>query len=218
MLASLQSFPDYTPAEKWADAAIHVLGLGAAPLGIAWLFVHAGPEMTPGRIVTSTVYAVGLLGMLWASALYNLVRAGPLKSILRRIDHAMIFVMIAGTFTPLGFVALSQDIATPLCIAVWLLAAMGGALKLMNQNWAERISVFLYLALGWAALLPLVATLPGGALTLILIGGALYSLGSFIHTRVSWPFHNAIWHALVLCAAGVHLAAVAEVIAMPAVG
>jgi hemolysin III len=222
MLSSHQSFPDYTPAfpdytpaERWADAAVHALGLIASPLAIAWLFLHAGPKITPERIVTGTVYAAGLLGMLWASALYNLVHAGPLKSILRRVDHAMIFVMIAGTFTPLSFIALSQDTAIPLCIAVWVLAAVGGALKLMNQNWAERISIFLYLAMGWAALLPLVATLPGDALALVLIGGVLYSLGSFIHTRVAWPFHNAVWHALVLCAAGMHLAAVADVIAMP---
>jgi hemolysin III len=130
----------------------------------------------------------------------------------------MIFVMIAGTFTPLGLITLSEDVAIPLCIAVWVLAAIGGALKLMNQSWAERISIFLYLALGWAALLPLVGALPTNAIALLLVGGVLYSLGSFIHTRVAWPFHNAIWHALVLAAAGVHLAAVAEVIALPVVG
>ena len=217
MLSSQLSFPDYTIAEKWADGVIHLLGLVASPLAIAWLFLHAGPEITPGRIVAGTVYAAGLLGMLWASALYNLVRAGPLKSILRRVDHAMIFVMIAGTFTPLSFIVLTDDVGVPLCILVWLLAAMGVRLKLMKQNWGERISVFLYLAMGWAALLPLVGTLPTGAIALILTGGMLYSLGSFIHTRVAWPFHNAVWHALVLCAAGVHLAAVAEVIAMPMV-
>jgi len=218
MLSSLHTFPQYTTAEKWADAVVHVAGLIASPLAIAWLFLHAGPQITTGRIVTGTVYAAGLIGMLWASALYNLVRAGPLKSILRRIDHAMIFVMIAGTFTPLSFIALSQDIAIPLCIVVWLMAALGGALKLMDQSWAERLSVFLYLAMGWAALLPLVGGLPAGAITLIVTGGVLYSLGSFIHTRVDLPFHNAIWHALVLAAAGVHLAAVADVIAMPVVG
>lgn len=218
MLSSLHPFPEYSSAEKLADAAVHVLGLVASPLAVAWLFLHAGPEITTGRIVTGTVYAAGLLGMLWASALYNLVRAGPLKSILRRVDHAMIFVMIAGTFTPLGFIAMSQDIAIPLCIVVWLLAAMGGALKLMNQNWAERISIFLYLGLAWAALLPLVGGLPASAITLVLIGGVLYSLGSFIHHRAAWPFHNALWHALVLAAAGVHLAAVADVIAMPVAG
>jgi len=217
-MLSSQSFPDYTAAEKWADAVVHVLGLLASPLAVAWLFLHAGPEITTGRIVSGTVYAAGLLGMLWASALYNLVRAGRLKSILRRVDHAMIFVMIAGTFTPLGLVTLPRDIAIPLCIAVWGLAALGGALKLMHQNWAERISIFLYLALAWAALLPLVGALPTGAIALLLAGGVLYSLGSFIHTRVAWPFHNALWHAMVLCAAGVHLAAVAEVIALPVVG
>jgi hemolysin III len=218
MLSSQLQFPDYTTAEKWADAAVHVLGLVASPPAIAWLFLHAGPAITTGRIVTATVYAAGLLGMLWASALYNLVRAGRLKSILRRIDHAMIFVMIAGTFTPLSIIAMPEDIAIPLCIAVWLLAALGGALKLMNQNWAERISIFLYLGLAWAALLPLVGGLPTGVITLVLAGGVLYSLGSFIHTRVDWPFHNALWHALVLCAAGVHLAAVADAIAMPVLG
>ena len=216
MLSSQFSFPDYTDAEKLADAAVHILGLVAAPLALAWLFLHAGPEVTPGRIVSGTVYAAGLIGMLTASALYNLVRAGPLKGMLRRVDHAMIYVMIAGTYTPMSFVALPQDLAIPLCIAVWTLAALGIALKLTKQDWGERISVFLYLAMGWAALLPLVATLPIGPIALIVGGAALYSLGSFIHTRVGWPFHNAVWHMLVLCAAAVHLAAIAEVITLPA--
>jgi hemolysin III len=215
-MLSSQVFPDYTSAEKRADAAVHIVGLIAAPLAVAWLFAHAGAAITPGRIVAGTVYAVGLIGMLTASALYNLVRAGRLKSMLRRLDHAMIYVMIAGTYTPLSFVVLPRDMAIPLCILIWLLAAIGSALKLTTrQGWGERISIFLYLAMAWTALLPLVAALPGSAIVLMLAGAVVYSLGSFIHTRVAWPFHNAVWHAMVLGAAGIHLAAIAQVIAMP---
>jgi hemolysin III len=210
-MLSSQVFPDYTSAEKRADAAVHIVGLIAAPLAVAWLFAHAGAAITPGRIVAGTVYAVGLIGMLTASALYNLVRAGRLKSMLRRLDHAMIYVMIAGTYTPLSFVVLPRDMAIPLCILIWLLAAIGSALKLTTrQGWGERISIFLYLAMAWTALLPLVAALPGSAIVLMLAGAVVYSLGSFIHTRVAWPFHNAVWHAMVLGAAGI-----AQVIAMP---
>lgn len=211
-------FPDYTIAERWVDAIIHLLGLIGAPIAVAWLFVQAGPEITTGRIITGSIYAFGLIGMLSASALYNLARAGRMKSIFRRIDHAMIFVMIAGTYTPLSLTALRPSLGIPLCAVVWALAAFGIALKVVRRNPHERLSLILYLAMGWLVLPllpPLISALPAGVLALIIAGGLVYSLGSLVHTRIGWPFHNAVWHGMVIFAAGLHLAAIAQVIALP---
>ena len=114
-------FPDYTIAERWVDAIVHVVGLVGATAAVIWLFVQAGPAITTERIVTGSIYSFGLLGMLSASTLYNLARAGRLKSIFRRLDHAMIFVMIAGTYTPLSLTALRPGLGIPLCAVVWAL-------------------------------------------------------------------------------------------------
>jgi hemolysin III len=195
MASSYSTFPDYTEAERWADAVVHMVGLIAAPLAVAWLFTQAGAAITPGRIVTAAVYAAGLIGMLTASALYNMVPAGPLKSILRRLDHAMIFVMIAGTYTPLSLTALSPEIGIPLCAVVWGLAAIGIALKIFRKDPHERLSMILYLSMGWLlvpVLPPLITALPAGVMILIVAGGLVYSAGSYVHTRINWPFHNAI--------------------------
>jgi hemolysin III len=218
MSLSQSLFPDYTKAERWVDAVIHIVGLVAAPLAVVWLFAQAGPEITAGRIVTGSIYSFGLVGMLTASALYNLTRAGPLKAAFRRLDHAMIFVMIAGTYTPLSLTALRPGLGIPLCVVVWGLAAIGITLKLTRPYRHERLSLVLYLGMGWLLtplLPPLIRALPAGVLALILAGALVYSAGSFIHTRDRWPFHNAVWHAMVILAAGLHLAAIAQVISLP---
>lgn len=211
-------FPDYTIAERWVDAIVHVVGLVGATAAVIWLFVQAGPAVTTERIVTGSIYSFGLLGMLSASTLYNLARAGRLKSILRRLDHAMIFVMIAGTYTPLSLTALRPGLGIPLCAVVWALAAIGIGLKVFRKDLHERLSMVLYLGMGWLVvplLPPLITALPQGVLILIVAGGLIYSAGSFIHTRTHWPFHNALWHAMVILAASLHMAAIAQVISLP---
>jgi hemolysin III len=213
------AFPDYTKAERRVDAIVHVLGLIGALIAVAWLFAQAGPNIATGRIVTGAIYSFGLIGMLSASTLYNLARAGRVKALLRRLDHAMIYVMIAGTYTPLSLTALRPGLGIPLCVVVWLLAAIGVTLKVMRQHPHERLSLALYLTMGWLLLPllpPLIAILPTGAMVLILAGAVIYSAGSFIHTRLGWPFHNALWHGMVILAAGLHLAAIAQVINLPA--
>lgn len=213
------TFPDYTSTERWVDGFVHILGLIAAPLAVIWLFTHVGPSITTGRIITGSIYSFGLIGMLYASALYNLTRAGRLKSIFRRLDHAMIYVMIAGTYTPLSLTALRPGLGIPLCIVIWSLAAIGVALKVMRPHRYERMSLVLYLGMGWLILPllpPLIAALPGGVMALIVAGGLVYTAGTFIHTRAGLPFHNALWHAMVVLAAGLHLVAIARVMALPA--
>jgi hemolysin III len=126
--------------------------------------------------------------------------------------------MIAGTYTPLSLTALRPGLGIPLCVTVWTLAAVGIALKLARPRRHERLALFLYLGMGWLLvplLPPLIAALPVGIMVLILAGALVYSAGSFVHTRVALPFHNAVWHAMVIVAAGLHLAAIAQVISLP---
>ncbi len=149
--------------------------------------------------------------MLGCSALYNLAATGSRKALLRRFDHAAIFMMIAGTYTPVALLAVGGASGRALLAVVWTGAAGGIALKLLAPRRFERVSVAAYLLLGWAglaALDPLLAALPPRDLALLAGGGLLYSLGVAVHLSTGLPYHNALWHALVLAAAACHYAVV----------
>ena len=207
----------YSPAERALDRYVHIAGLATAPLALLWLSLRGLQGAAGVAGAAAVVYGAGLLLMLSGSAAYNLAPPGPVKRLLRRLDHAAIFVMIAGTYTPFAVLALPPDDGLALCALVWGVAALGAGLKLAGIGLEAGIFVLLYLALGWSFVFWLrsfVAALPGDILALLLAGGILYSIGAAIHTHARWPFHNAIWHALVLAGAGLHFAAVARLFAI----
>ncbi len=184
--ASDQGFPSYTGAEYAADVAVHLVGLPAAILSTVWLLAHVWPDASVMHAVTALVYGLGLIGMLAASAAYNLARPGRAKARLRRLDHAMIFVMIAGTYTPFVLNVLEPRLGLTVCGLVWALAVAGVGLKLGWYHRVERVSLALYLGMGWLLVLfirPIIAGLSAELLALLLAGGVVYSLGSLMHTR-----------------------------------
>jgi hemolysin III len=203
--------PRYSRGERVADAAVHVLGLTAALAGCALLTAEAPRGAGVRSVAALGLYAAGLVAMLGCSALYNLAGDGPRKAMLRRFDHAAIFVMIAGTYTPVALLAIGGAWGWGLLGVVWVGAAGGAALELLAPGRLARISVAAYLLLGWtglAALDPLLAALPPRDLALLAGGGLLYSLGVAVHLSTRLPYHNALWHALVLAAAACHYAVV----------
>jgi hemolysin III len=134
---------------------------------------------------------------------------------LRRFDHAAIFAMIAGTYTPFTILGLQSGWSTGLTIGIWSVAAIGIALKLWQPRRIETISVALYLGLGWIGLIalhPFMVALDAATLALLAAGGILYSVGVVFHLWRRLPYHNAIWHGFVLVAAGIHYLAVLTVI------
>lgn len=203
-------FPVYSVAERIADASIHVVGLILAVIGVTWLLVVAWHSHGVGA-PSLTTYGIGLLGMLGASAAYNLCPAGRVKEGLRRLDHGMIFVMIAGSYTPFALNALAEHGGPWLLGVVWGVALAGVGLKLAQPRRWERVGLALYLGLGWTVLMfigPLIRELSVTALLLLLIGGGLYTLGTAFHMANRLRFHNAIWHGFVIAAAACHFAAI----------
>lgn len=213
MIRATPEFPVYTIAETLAYAAVHAVGLTGAGIVLSDMLARMGPEVARTRVAALVVYGFGLLGMLSASVLYNLTpaRAGRLKLAFRHLDHAMILVMIAGSYTAIGLSALPPGLGVPLCVAVWVLAALGIGLRLAWGRIYRRISLGLHLGMGWLVVLvlpPLVMTVSGGVFACLLLGGIVYSLGSLAHTLVRVPFHNAAWHTMVVVAAALHLVVV----------
>jgi hemolysin III len=203
-------FPSYTSAERAIDSAVHLVGVPAGLAAAGWLLAGVLSTGSSGLIASMTVYAVGLIGMLGASAAYHLARPGRAKEILRRADHSMIFVMIAGTYTPFALNVLVPPGGIALCAGIWGLAIIGIALKLCFPRRFERPALLLYLCMGWAVLSmlrALVERLSPTSLSLLFGGGVAYSVGAMIYTRRGLKYHTAVWHALVLVGAGMHVAA-----------
>ena len=141
-------------------------------------------------------------------------RSSRRRDWLRRFDHAAIFAMIAGTYTPFTTL-LDGAWSTPLTAVIWSVAAIGIALKLWQPRRIEAISVALYLGLGWIGLIalhPFMEALDTATLALLATGGILYSVGVVFHLWRRLPYHNAIWHGFVLVAAGLHYCAILTVI------
>jgi hemolysin III len=201
----------YDTAEVGADRIIHAIGVAFGLIGGALLLTVAAESASPAGLVATVLYVIGLIAMLVCSAVYNLSFASPRRELLRRMDHAAIFLMIAGTYSPFTLGRLDGAWSIWLAALVWGGAILGAVAKLPVPRRIDRYAVVLYLALGWVVVLalePLLASLHPAVITLIIIGGLLYTAGVVFHLWRSLRFQNAIWHALVLSAAVCHYAAV----------
>jgi hemolysin III len=206
---------NYDRAELIADGVVHALGIGFGLIAVTALIVLAAVFASAFEIVSVSVYAAGLLAMLGLSAAYNLWPVSPRKWILRRFDHSAIYILIASTYTPF-FVQLGDGtFALSLLAGVWSVAAIGIVLKLFWPGRFDKVSVGLYLAMGWSGLIACdagVAVLPQLALWFIVAGGALYTFGVIFHAWRRLRFQNAIWHGFVLAGAACHYTAVLDVV------
>ena len=199
-----------TPAAKCADLVVHVVGLTLALVGGVVLLALAIEARSISKVVGVSIYAAGLLAMLGFSTAYNFARA-PYRPLLRRLDHAGIFLMIAGSYTPFTTQALTGAWSWGMTAAVWSIAGLGALGKLFLVRVDRRFWVGVYLALGWlvvVAMKPMLDNVTWVALLLLGVGGLLYTTGVAFYLNKRLKFSRAIWHGHVVAAAGSHWAAV----------
>jgi hemolysin III len=204
-------FPEYTIRERIADGCIHIIGVAASLVALTALLVIGVKSETMLWVVSLTIYGLALVATFSFSAGYHLVVRPRLKELLRRFDHAAIFLMIAGTYTPFVLIKMNNSWGLGLLAVVWTMAAIGIAIKLFAPRFLDGLSTALYLVQGWAVVAawePIMSALPGVALTLLMVGGVLYTIGVVFHLWERLPYQNAIWHGFVLSAASCHFAAV----------
>lgn len=162
----------------------------------------------PAADVTAVAaYLASLIASFAVSAAYNIWPVSSTKWRLRRFDQSAIYLLIAGTYTP--FLVVLQ--AWGALSIVWTVAFVGVALRICQPDRFDRLSIALYLLLGWSGVLMLdqvISGLPSATPWLIGAGGLIYSLGVIFHAWDSLRFQNAIWHGFVLVAASIHYAAV----------
>jgi hemolysin III len=201
----------YDRAELIADGIVHAIGVVFGLIAATVLIVLTAVYARAIDIVAASIYVAGLLSMLVLSATYNLWPVSRAKWVLRRFDHAAIYLLIAATYTPFILELRESLLALALLAGVWCLAIFGIVLKLRWPGRFDRLSVGLYLALGWSGLMlydRVVSALPQVALWCVLAGGALYSLGVIFHAWRRLRFQNVIWHCFVLLGAACHYTAV----------
>ena len=194
---------NYDRAEVLADGIVHGVGIAFALCGGIALVALAALWANGVQVVAVSVYAAGLLALLCASAAYNLWPVSRTKWWLRRVDHALIFVLIAATYTP--FVTRFPEGPTgyALLTGVWSVALVGAALKILLPGRLDRLSIALCLLLGASGALAydtVAASLPASTVTLMVAGSLVYAAGVVFHLWEGLRFQNAVWHGFVLVA------------------
>ena len=194
-----------------SDAIVHALGIALGCAGAVTLLLVAVPRGDYAAYTAAALYSVGLIAMWVCSSFYNLWRSCPRRALLRCSDQAAIFAMIAGTYTPFTLMYFDGVKAIVMTLLIWAVAGLSIGLRLLQPIRFERVSIGLYLALGWVGVLalgPLFGAMDPLTLVLLAAGGLLYTAGIIFHLWDRLPFQSAIWHGFVLAAAGCHYAAV----------
>ena len=213
----------YEIHELIADGVVHAIGISMALVGAGILIFYASVWLTAGQIAAASIYSAGLVITLAISCSYNLWPRSLTRSkfVLRRLDHSSIFILIAATYTPFLQRGLSDPLILSLFIGIWVIAALGIALKVFWPGRYDRLAILLYLAMGWSGVIvarPLFPMLPLATCILIVVGGVIYSAGVIFHVWEKLKFQNAIWHGFVVAAAAVHYAAVITCFSLAAPG
>jgi len=201
----------YSVNEEIAHAVIHGIGVLLSIAGLVILVAFSSLYGDVWHIVSSIIYGITLIILYSASTLYHSIPIPAAKVILRKIDHSAIYLLIAGTYTPFLLVNLRGGIGWYLFVLVWLIAVLGVLLELFRNERFKRLSIVMYLGLGWlvvAAIMPMLEFVAGGGLILLLIGGLFYSLGVIFYVRKKMPYHHVIWHVFVLAGSIFHFFAV----------
>jgi hemolysin III len=199
---------EYPLGQEIAHAVTHGAGalLGVVALVLlVWRGVQAND---PWSVVAGAIYGASLILLFTASSLYHALRPGRAKRVFQALDHAAIYLLIAGTYTPFALVTLRGPWGWSLLGIVWGLAAGGIVFEvLVRRRFLRRLSLALYLVLGWLAVVvsvPLVRNLSSPGPLLLLVGGLIYSGGAGVYAARGLAWNHAIWHVLVLAAAIVH--------------
>jgi hemolysin III len=206
-----------TPAEEAVNCITHGVGAALAGAALAVLVTLAAIRGGAIHVVSVSVYGACLLGLYLASTIYHACGCGSLRSrqrlrrALKIIDHAGIYWLIAGTYTPFLLVLIRGPWGWGMFIVLWASAAVGTVYKLLFIDRSDVISALLYVAMGWIGMVgakPLLGALPGGAIFWIFAGGIAYTAGVVFYLWERLPFNHAIWHGFVLAGSACHFLAV----------
>jgi hemolysin III len=200
----------FSAGEELAHSLTHGVGLLLAIAALVLMVVFSAQQGSALRVVSSAIYGTTLIVLYASSMFYHALPSGRAKRVFGILDHAAIFLLIAGTYTPFTLVTLDSNWGWSLFGIIWGLAIGGVVLEAVSRGRVRRVQLLLYLVMGWgivAASRPLLTSLATPGLALLLAGGLAYTLGIvfFVWRR---PFHHAVWHVFVLGGSICHFFAV----------
>lgn len=196
----------YTKKEELWNTISHGLGILLGIAGLVLLLVFDN-EKSPYSTFSILMYAISVIVLYSASTLYHAISHIKWKPVLRKLDHISIYLLIAGTYTPVALISLVQDSGWVLFWTVWIIAAIGTVLKIFFTGRFEIVSLLLYLVMGWLIVFDLGSVIEAQStlgLTLLALGGGFYTVGILFYVIQKIPFNHAIWHMFVLAGSVFH--------------
>lgn len=201
MLTRPAGVAQYTVGEEIANAVTHgvaaLLSIAGLAVLVAFAVLYSG---SPKVVAAVSIFGASMVFLYTASTLYHSIPNPRAKKVLQYLDHSMIYVLIAGSYTPFCLITLQGYTGIALLCAVWLIAIAGISLQAVLLNKADWINCLLYLSMGWLAVFvidPLVSTLDSTGLALLVAGGLAYTVGVVFYIFGRIPFSHAIWHTFV---------------------
>lgn len=201
----------YSIKEEIANSLTHGTGAGLSIAGIISLVLQPGITDDFWRLAAFSIYGSALVLLYLSSTLYHSIQKPRLKYIFRVIDHASIYLLIAGTYTPFLLVSMRTAWGWTLFTLIWIIAILGISLTTIFIRRFRKLSVASYIIMGWLAVLTLhelLSSIPSSAIVWLAVGGIVYTLGIVFYLWHKLPYHHAIWHVFVLAGSACHYLAI----------
>jgi hemolysin III len=190
-----------TSHEEIANTVTHGIGLILSLIGLPFLLKNAVAHETTNIFWAVLAFGLGMIMVYASSTMYHAVQHKQRKDLLQIADHVSIYFLIAGSYTPLVVNYLPKKQAAIFLLVMWSLVAIGVLFKLFFTKRFNKISVLLYLTMGWMIIFiinPVMQQVPTELLWWILIGGISYTVGVYFYVRSKVQYFHAIWHCFVL--------------------
>lgn len=210
-MTTQESAPSYSLSEEIANSVIHGLGVILSIGGLVVLIALASRHGSAWHVVGCSVFGATLILNYTTSTLYHSIQQPRAKEVLRVLDHWAIFLLIAGTYTPITLVNLKGPWGWSLFGTIWSLAILGIIIEVTTLRQWRAVSIALYVFMGWAAVVavkPMLSSVGMGGLLLLLLGGLAYTAGVGFYLWRRLPYHHAIWHLFVLAGSIFHFFAI----------
>lgn len=191
----------YTKKEEIANAITHGIGVIFSIVALVLLVVFATKYKDAWYTVSYSIYGSTLIILYMCSTLYHSFTNEKVKKMFRKFDHSSIFLLIAGTYTPFTLTILRGKLGWSILGIIWVITIVGIVLKIVCFEKMEKVSTFLYIAMGWVivvALKSIISSLPVKGIVLLIAGGLIYTVGCIFYAKDKIPYNHAIWHVFVL--------------------
>lgn len=201
----------YTLGEEIANAVTHGIGAALAVAALVILVVFASRTGSAWYVVSYSIYGACLVLLYLFSTLYHSIQNKSAKKVFRIFDHASIYILIAGTYTPFALTILRKHGGWIIFFVVWVAALLGIILKVFYCGKFEKLSTLIYVIMGWMIVFyfkTILAAMPLAGIVLLVAGGVVYTLGSLLFLFDKIPYNHAIWHLFVMGGSICHFFAV----------